>query len=471
MLLPRLASVLVCAAAAVAPWIAGANTSQVIKGWWLAVPLALSFFLICAQWVVEKKRPSLPWIVSLPVAFLLGCLAWWATKPELEFPTAFSAEHWRFLETTFPFMIFQWPRPERFAFLAGALLGLLAVVDLGSSREFHRRLRATIGISGLALALYALGMQWLGWPTLPWINQAADTERFNVAFFHHSGPGACLNLAWPLLVFAGDDRGSGRILSIRSVAILLVVVAVLPLWHSISAPVIAAALLFAGAFLLWRMRSEKKHSPLVVRALIAAAFLSIGVWQWRSLQPLRAESDGWVSAAQTERDAPARDALIKTAALKRGDRLVASTTPPRPAAWLAAARMASDYPVVGLGPGSWVKRVVLYSNDTIVNTFYQHRQFAHHDLLQTAAEWGGLGACAWLVIWIGALWRATGSISSGSTRDIGVMLALLGIAVHGTVHSPLQNPALLTWTLLLLGLAWSTSPSAAGSPAENRNRR
>jgi hypothetical protein len=458
MLLRRFASVLICFAAGAAPWIAGANTSWLIKGWWLAAPLALSFFLLCAQSLAEKKWPSFPWTASVPVLFLLGCLAGWAAKPELEFPTAFSAEHWRFLETTFPFMIFQWPRAERFMFLASALLGFLAVVDLGSSEKFRRQLCATIGLSGLILALYALGMRWLDWPTLPWINQAADTERFNVAFFHHSGPGACLNLAWPLLVFGSAMHSSHRILSIRNMAIGLVVIAALLLWHSLSAPLIATALLFAGTFLQFLVNSGKIVSPLLIRTLIALAFVAIGTWQWRSLQPLRVASDGWVSAAQTERDALTRDAPIKTAALKRGDRLVASTTPPRPAGWLAAMRMAADYPLIGLGPGSWVKRVVLYSNDTIVNTFYQHRQFAHHDFLQTAAEWGGLGACAWLVLWVGGLWRVTGNISRGFSQEIGVVLALVGIAVHSTVHSPLQNPALLTWALLLLGLTWSTSP-------------
>lgn len=456
-----IAALFVLIAAAAAPWMSGANTRLIIGGWWVAAPLLLAFLFVAAQKVSDRKWFDIPWPAVVGTTFLLGCIAWWATKSELEFPTAFSAEHWRFLETTFPFMIFQWPREERLAFLASVLLGFLAVVDLGSSSDFRRRLRLTLGWSGLALAFYALGMRWLGWPTLPWINQAADTERFNVAFFHHSGPGACLNLAWPLLVFCPPGNGQARLSPIWRVAVVLVVAAALPLWHSISSPLIAMALLITGAVLQRPAISAKSFSPLVVRSLIAAAFLVIGLWQWRSIQRLAAQPDGWTSAAQTARDAPARDALIKTAALKRGDRLVASTTPPRPAAWLAAIRMASDYPLIGLGPGSWVKRVVLYSNDSIVNTFYQHRQFAHHDLLQTAAEWGGLGLCAWLAIWVGGLWRITRR--SAMPREIGVTLALVGIAVHGTVHSPLQNPALLLWTILLLGLAWSASPTSSTS--------
>lgn len=463
--LRSLSSVLVLAAAAATPWIGGANTSYLVEGWWLAVPLAAAFFLLVVQRVLDRTPWGLPWQAVLPVVFLLGCLAWWATKPDLDFPTAYGAEHWRFLETTFPFMIFQWPRLERLVFHAGVLLGFLAVLDLGASPEFRRHLFKTIGLSGLALALYALGIKWLHWPTLPWIHQAGDTEQFNVGFFHHSGPGACLNLAWPLLLFChATGGGSTWLTRVRSLGIVLVVAAALSLWHSLSAPVIAGALLCLGAW--WQIRAARaqKIPPLVVRGLIVASFLAIGSWQTWSVRRMQAQHpDGWTSAAQTQHDAPVRDAAIKAAARKRGDGLVASPAPARAAAWLTAARMASDHPLIGPGPGTWVKRVVLYSNDTIVNTFYQHRQFAHHDFLQTAAEWGGLGALAWFVLWGGALWRAT-SRDANSAQEIGLVLALVGIAVHSTVHSPLQNPALLLWALLLLGLAWSTprTPSRAG---------
>jgi O-antigen ligase len=126
--------------------------------------------------------------------------------------------------------------------------------------------------------------------------------------------------------------------------------------------------------------------------------------------------------------------------------------------------MTADYPLVGLGPGAWVTHGVLYSNDTIVNTFYQHRQFAHHDLLQTAAEWGGLGAVAWLALWIGGFWRATRFDLQSPPAEIDLVLSLLGIAVHSTVHFPLQNPALLLWAVLLLGLAWSSRREIIPAP-------
>ena len=128
--------------------------------------------------------------------------------------------------------------------------------------------------------------------------------------------------------------------------------------------------------------------------------------------------------------------------------------------------MAEDYPFIGLGPGAWVKRAVLYSNDTIVNTFYQHRQFAHHDLLQTAAEWGCVPALAWLVLWAGAFWLAARRHPDDSSAEAGLILALLGIGLQSMVYFPLQNPAILLWTVLLLGLAWSPRAITITNAAE-----
>jgi O-Antigen ligase len=377
-------------------------------------------------------------------------------QPAPTFATTFGDEHWQFLEANYPLVILHWPRLPHLLFLASVLLGFLAAVELGDSKGFRRALLDTLGLSGLALAVYALGIRWLGWTSPPWIKLAGDTEQFNVWFFHHNGPGACFLLAWPLLLFRENSlprRAAG-------VALAVVAIAALPLWHSSSPAVIAGGIFVLG--MIWRILAAKITAwPQLVRGTIVTLFLGIFAWQISSTLAMRRDfPDGWVSAAETLQNAPARDAAFKMAADRRGDRLVASPAPPRPAAWLTAARMAADYPLVGLGPGAWVTHAVLYSNDSLVNTFHQHRQFAHHDLLQTAAEWGGLAALAWLVIWIGAFWLATSRDASGRFTEMDLVLSLLGIAVHSMVHFPLQNPALLLWTVLLLGLAWSRRPGS-----------
>ncbi|MEO7413803.1 MAG: O-antigen ligase family protein [Opitutaceae bacterium] len=466
-----LAALLLVFAASAAPWMAGANTTLPLAGWWLGVPLTAAFgFIICDR-IQARAWLRMKWPALVAVLFLSGCIVGWTVSPAPGFTTAFGEEHWQFLETQFPFVMLHWPRLGRLLFLMGLLLGFLAAVELGVSEDFRRDLRATVGLTGLLLAIYALGIRWLGWSAPPWLELSGDTERFNVSFFHHNAPGACLNLAWPLLLFARTRLHSARLNLVIGSVLLLVVGAALPLWHSYSAPLVAFGLLVLGV--AWRKLGTKTREwPWLVRGTMAALFTGIFAWQAVSVVKMRvAHPDGWTSAAQTIRDAPTRDAAFKAAANLRGDRLVASSAPPRPAAWLTALRMAKDHPLVGLGPGSWVTHAVLYSNDSLVNTFYQHRQFAHHDLLQTAAEWGGLGAAAWLVIWIGAFWVVSQRDAKDPSREMDLVLALLGIALHSTVHFPLQNPALLLWTTLLLGLAWSEAPHARENSAPHQSEK
>lgn len=459
---------LVLVAAAGAPWTSGAHTHAIGKGWWIGILLAAAFATLTIHYVLARKRPQLPTLAAACGFFLLGCLIWWTSRPPLDFATPFSAEHWHFIEITFPFAVLTWPEADHLSFLICTLLGFMAAMDLGTDEKFRRELTQVIGLSGVAFALYALGIKWLGWSNPPWIDLANDTEQFNVGYFHHNAPGASLNLAWPLLVFSSPPLLKKTAFVDRT-AVLLITAAALPLWHSRSAPAVALGLFLAG--LLAALSGTRwVRFPRALPFGIAAAFLVIGSWQaWSIVRMQSTYPDHWVSAAQTRQDAPARDAKVKALAETRRDHLVASPAPPRPAAWLAAVRMAKDYPLIGLGPGTWLKRAALYSNDTIVNTFYQHRQFVHHDLLQVAAEWGCLPAIAWVVLWIGAFRREARRVTLSPTYPTGLLLALLGIALLSTVHFPLQNPALLLWTVLLLGLAWVgkiDAPPEVNSPRE-----
>lgn len=443
---------LICLAAAGAPWASGANFSF---GWATGVLLAGACLVGATKAVVERTQPGIPWPAISAVVVLISCLAWWITRPAPPFATAFSAQHWEFLVARFPHAIFQWTRAHYLVFLAGVLLGLLAAATFGSSPEFRRTLSWVIGFSGLLVAAYALGIRWLGWPHPPWIQLAGDTERYNVAYFHHNAPGAALNLGWPLLFFGLMGRLRPAWAIAGRLAIMGVVATALPLWHSKTPIAIAVGLLLAAG--LCRLFANAiRRRPATLPLATLAIFAVIGSWQWWEVARMRVSfPDEWISAIETEKSAPTRDAAIRAAAEQRGDRLVASPAPSRPAAWLAGARMAADYRWIGLGPGAWLHRSVLYSNDTLVNTFYQHRQFVPHDLLQTAAEWGGLPTLAWLVIWIGAFWRQGIRAAEVPETQLGIFLSLLGVAILSTVHFPLQNPAILLWATLLLGLAWS----------------
>jgi hypothetical protein len=85
-----------------------------------------------------------------------------------------------------------------------------------------------------------------------------------------------------------------------------------------------------------------------------------------------------------------------------------------------------------------------------MHTFHQHRRFAHSDLVQTAAEWGGLPTLGWIVLWASALGLASRALAIG---EAGLFMALLSVVLGALVYFPLQNPAVQIWTALLLGVA------------------
>ena len=450
----KLAAWILLATAAVAPWIGGSPTLFAGVRWWLAAALASAFVLMLSARLVRRRRPKLPLAALIPSVFLLGCLGWWSTQDELPFATAFGAEHWTFLATNTPNSLFQWPRLERLTFFTGLLLGFLAAIDLGRREKFRRQVGFALGLSALGVAVYAHGLAWLGWTNPAWVLINNGPESFNVCFDHYSGPPAALNLAWPLLIF-GAGAGRSRWGIFTRVAALVVIGSAFPLWDSAAGKAIAIGLLLAG--LGWKIGASRKWlTPRITALALVATFLILFVSQaWIVSRMQSASPDNWVSADNTLSHSAERDAEVRNRAGKRGDHLAMSTVPDRPSAWLAAARMAADYPLLGFGPGAWVKRSALYTHNSIVSTFFHYRQYAHHDLLQFAAEWGGLAAIAMMSLWVGGAWRALHRDEKEPRAEAGLVLALLGVALHSTVDFPLQNPAIQLWTALLLGLAWS----------------
>lgn len=458
----RLASWIVLAIAAVTPWVAGAETTLSAVRWWLGGALVLVCFLVMVGRLMLGRRLSISSWAFVPSLFLIGCLGWWASQDELEFSTKFDAEHWAFLNASASYSIFQWPRWERLGFLASVMLGFLAVIELGRSENFRCQLTTVIGWCGVLIAIYALGMAHFGWPDLPWVRITDGPERFNVCFYHYSGPPACLNLAWPLLIFGAADGRLQRNIFLKATIVLLMA-GTFPIWDSAAGQSIAAGLFVGG--LAWSMGARNGWlSPKRVGLTLGAVFLAVFIIQGIAISRMESHTpDNWISARETISQASVRDAPLRTLAEQRGDRLVISKAPDRPSAWLAALRMAADFPVIGLGPGAWVKRSALYTYNSVVRTFFHYRQYAHHDLLQFAAEWGMLAAIAMLVLWVGGIWRALHRRRDKPLAEIAIVLALLGIALHSTVDFPLQDPALQLWTVFLLGLAWSGFRSKRGN--------
>lgn len=439
--------------AGTAPWFAGAQPAISLTGWWYVAGLAGSLVLVLASCILRRELLRVPRTVLWPVGFLLGCVAWWATQPDPAFATIFSAEQWAALKILLPGGFIDTPRGLRLAMAAAVLLGLVSAAHLGADRRFRLILMLIVGWSGVAVGGYSLCERLLQWDPPTWIIKSDGPERYNAAFFHYSCVAACVNLAWPFLVFPCRrpiERTTGRLgFWAGVVAVAGTAPLAIALWPTEAAKWIAAGLaLFGGAWYL--MDRFTYVSPKIIGGTVIVGFIVLLFVQALYIQVQRKRyNDGWRSAAATLAQSPMRDAQMSAMAAKRGDRLIPAKGGDRPAGWLATLRMIADRPFFGDGPGTRARLLGLYTNQMFVNSFNLHLQFAHHDLLQTAAEWGLLPLVCWLAVWLTALCACI--VDAANSRA--VFLALLGVALHGLVDFPLQVPGLQMWTALLLGLA------------------
>lgn len=449
----RCAAWLLLVIAGTAPWFGGAQPAISLTGWCYVAGFAGSLVLVLASCALKGELLRVPRAVLWSVGFLLICVAWWAAKPEPAFATAFSAEQWTALKILTPGGFIDTPKGLRLAMIAAVLLGLVAAAHLGADRRFRLMLMSIVGWSGIAVAGYSLGERLLEWEPPPWVIKSGGQERYNTTFFHYSCVAACVNLAWPLLVFrrrrmveeTADRLGYwAGIIATAGTAPLAIA-----LWPAEAAKWIAIGLALSGGawFLMDRFATI---SPRIVAGTVIAGFVALlFVQTLHILIQQKRYNDRWRGVTATLAQSPARDAQLSALAAKRGDRLIPGRGGDRQAGWLATLRMISDRPLFGEGPGTRGRLLGLYTNNKVVNSFYLHFQFAHHDLLQTAAEWGLVPLVCWLAIWLTALWACV--VDAANSRAI--FLALLGVALHGLVDFPLQVPALQMWTALLLGLA------------------
>jgi O-antigen ligase len=124
--------------------------------------------------------------------------------------------------------------------------------------------------------------------------------------------------------------------------------------------------------------------------------------------------------------------------------------------WKATLRMLQDHPIFGTGLSGFARSINGYRD---VSGYSDTLIYPHNILLNFWTETGllGLAAFAWIfvsaarVAWRG--WRA----GSGSWRplQLGVMLALTGMLVHGLVDVPYLKNDLSLEFWVLLGLSWA----------------
>lgn len=437
--------------AATAPWFAGGYPGVELFGWYFSASLLAAFLFTALACLIQRQplRVSRPVVVI--VVALLACLAVWSFRPELSFASDFTRRHIAMLRTTLvPGGFIIMPRNLHLAWLGAMLLGLVAAAHQGCHPSFRKHLILVIGWSGLAVAGYSLCQNFLGWKHPSWVWSGISNERLTASFFHYSLTAACLNLAWPLLVFRSSPVSGRKIFFwVGAVTALVVAAFAHPLWPAAAAQAVAVGVLLLGMALAL---NDRRHfvPTLVIPWLIALAFIALlAIQAYLTHKMSRQFPDGWTSAEVSLFEAPERGKELDELTMRRGDRFIPGPAPARESGWLASWRMSLDHPIFGQGPGSLVARQALYTNSGLINSFFLHLQFSHHDLLQTAAEWGLVPLVGWLVLWALAMRR----LADGGATSRAILLALVGVAAHSLVDFPLQTPALQMWTALLLGLA------------------
>ena len=124
--------------------------------------------------------------------------------------------------------------------------------------------------------------------------------------------------------------------------------------------------------------------------------------------------------------------------------------------WKATFRLLQDHPIFGTGLSGFARSIDPYRS---VSGYTDNLIYPHNILLNFWTETGllGLAAFAWIfagaaqVAWRG--WRA--GIPSWRPLQLGVLLALMGIIVHGLVDVPYFKNDLSLEFWVLLGLSWA----------------
>jgi putative inorganic carbon (HCO3(-)) transporter len=135
--------------------------------------------------------------------------------------------------------------------------------------------------------------------------------------------------------------------------------------------------------------------------------------------------------------------------------------------WQATLRMLRDHPVFGSGLSGFAKTITPYRQ----GQFAEDLVYPHNIVLNFWTETGllGLVAFAWLLVQaFRTAWRGVRRAGEAwRPYHLGVLLALIGIVVHGLVDVPYWKNDLAAEFWILLGITWAglrAEPPLADSP-------
>ena len=445
-----------CVALVYAPWAYGGTTStgiQIIN--WL---LLAAFILWGVEVTVSRRKPRFPRVLLLLILALIGIGGWMAINSGSIYDSDFHA--FVPLRNLAPRLAGSVDYAISAAWMVRGMLllcAILFVADLSQSNRWLLCLWYVIGlvagsIAFLGLLQKATGARMIFWQTAPpW-----GATTFFATYYYHANAGAFLNLVWPLTaglaIRAFTTRCHPIVRAMWISVFVLTVAAVLANTSRVAQLIalllmVAVCLQFGPALLRKLSRAEKSvvfaggiAILLTLIALAQATHLEQPLTRWRSLSE-RIPSDARWQASR-----------VAIGALR-------------------------DIGFFGFGPGTF--RAVFPSyNKGSTNPVPGTWRFLHEDYLQTALEWGWLGSSLWALLFFGGIAKGIRSYKKYAARDWTprrrllqpfIIMALIGVALHGLVDFPFQIASIQLYVATYLGLCWGSALWRGAEVASHRS--
>ena len=431
-----------CAALIYAPWAYGGTTSASIQT--IDLLLLAAFILWVIELVVSGRRPGLPRLVFFVALALIGIGGWMVFNARSIYDPDFSV--FVPLRNFAPHLAGSADYAISAAWMIrGALLlcAVLFVADLSRSDRWLLRLWYVVGLVAGSIALLGLlqkatGARMIFWQTAPpW-----GVGTFFATYYYHANAGAYLNLVWPLtagLAIRAFTRPCHPTVRAMWISIFVLTVAAVLANTSRVAQLIALLLLVAicvqfGPVLLRKLSRTEKNVVFAGALAILLALVAFGQASHLE-QPL----NRWQSLSKrTSEDARWQASHLAVNALR-------------------------DIGFFGFGPGTF--RVVFPSyNNVSTNHVPGTWRFLHEDYLQTALEWGWIGASLWALLFLGGIADGIRSFKKYASHWTPrrrlllplVVIALFGVALHALVDFPLQIASIQLYVATYLGLCWGS---------------
>ena len=225
---------------------------------------------------------------------------------------------------------------------------------------------------------------------------------------------------------------------------------------------LAAALLCLGGLLaFWpglrrplrealrpEMDRHKKRTALAFLVL----FLALS-----ALPPIR---DAGTDQGQPHLPETKAEALATATSVFQKEAMKDESISQRLAFWRGTLRMVADHPLLGVGPGGWIRAYPPYDRGATITTNGYHRR-PHNDYLWIASEYGliGLGIYLWLLVAGLRCLLAMAQNQDPFHRIAAPFLALSLLAILGAAFFafPKEQPQTALFPYLILGLAASAS--------------